>query len=46
MSSDKPTLLLEHYLKQLKLPTMLSEYAKIAALCQQERTDYQTSLLR
>jgi DNA replication protein DnaC len=25
---------------------MLSEYAKIAALCQQERTDYQTFLLR
>ncbi len=46
MSASKPTVLLEHYLKQLKLPTMLLEYAKIAAVCQQERTDYQTFLLR
>ena len=46
MSVSKPTVLLEHYLKQLKLPTMLREYAKLASLCQSERADYQTFLLR
>lgn len=46
MTSDKPTVLLEHYLKQVKLPTMLGEYEKIAVVCGQERTDYQTFLLR
>ncbi len=44
--SDKPTVLLEHYLKQLKLPTMLREYAAIAASCGKERLDYATFLLR
>ena len=46
MSVSKPTLLLEHSLKQLKLPTMLREYAKLASVCQSERADYQTFLLR
>ena len=46
MSVSKPTVLLEHYLKQLKLPTMLREYAKLASVCQSERADYQTFLLR
>lgn len=47
MSGDgKATLLLEHYLKQLKLPSVLREYEKMAAVCQQERADYQTYLLR
>ena len=46
MSVSKPTVLLEHYLKQLKLPTMLREYAKLASLCQSQRADYQTFLLR
>jgi len=46
MSASKPTVLLEHYLKQLKLPTMLREYAKLASICQSERVDYQTFLLR
>ena len=46
MTAAKSSVLLEHYLKQLKLPTMLSEYAKIAAVCQQDRADYQTFLLR
>ena len=46
MSPTKPTVLLEHYLKQLKLPTILREHAKIATVCQQERADYQTYLLR
>tara|TARA_B100000315_G_C14572511_1_gene586317 strand:+ start:1663 stop:2457 length:795 start_codon:yes stop_codon:yes gene_type:complete len=46
MSKDKPTVLLEHYLKELKLPTFLREYRKIAEISQQDRSDYQTFLLR
>jgi DNA replication protein DnaC len=46
MSPSKPTVLLDHYLQQLKLPTIRQEYAKIAARCQQERADYPTFLLR
>lgn len=46
MSKDKPTVLLEHYLKELKLPTFFREYRKIAELCQKDRSDYQTFLLR
>ena len=46
MSDSKPTVLLEHYLKQLKLPTVLREYAKLASVCHSERADYQTFLLR
>jgi len=46
MSAGKSTLLLEHYLKQLKLPSFLREHEKLAAVCQQERADYQTYLLR
>lgn len=46
MSPQKSTLLLEHHLKQLKLPSMLREYAKMAVVCQEERVDYQTYLLR
>lgn len=45
MSIKKAAVLLEHYLKQLKLPTMLREYAKLAELCQAERADYQRFLL-
>jgi DNA replication protein DnaC len=44
--TSKPTVLLEHHLKQLKLPSFLREYEKMAALCGQERADYQTYLLR
>jgi DNA replication protein DnaC len=43
---DKSTLLLEHYLKKLKLPTMLREYAQVAAICQKDRCHYATFLLR
>ncbi|MDP7347484.1 MAG: IS21-like element helper ATPase IstB [Phycisphaeraceae bacterium] len=43
---DKPTVLLEHHLKQLKLPTMLREYAPVAAACTQDRCDYPAYLLR
>ena len=46
MSQDKPTVLLQHYLKELKLPTFLREYRKIAELCKQDRSDYQSFLLR
>ena len=42
----KPTLLLEHYLKQLKLPTFLREYGSVATACMKERCDYQAYLLR
>jgi DNA replication protein DnaC len=42
----KPTVLLEHYLKKLKLPTMLREYASMAAVCRDDRADYPTYLLR
>ena len=30
MSASKPTVLLEHHLKALRLPTMLREYGKLA----------------
>ncbi len=46
MSQQPPTLLLEHHLKALKLPTILREYASVAALCGQERSDYAAFLLR
>ena len=31
--SNRSTLLLEHHLKELKLPTFLREYRKLAAQC-------------
>ena len=43
---SKSTVLLEHHLKQLKLPTMLREYNLQAAGCSQDKCDYQTYLLR
>jgi DNA replication protein DnaC len=43
---DTSTVLLEHYLKKLKLPTMLREYAQVAAICQKDRSGYATFLLR
>ena len=39
-NKDKPTVLLEYYLKKLKLSTMLKEYALVAELCAQEGSDY------
>jgi DNA replication protein DnaC len=44
--SAAPAVLLEHYLKQLKLPTMLREHAPLAASCAKERADYALYLLR
>lgn len=46
MNKEPQTMLLEHHLKALKLPTMLREYGAVAAVCQQERGDYATFLLR
>lgn len=44
--SAPPSLLLDHHLKQLKLPTFLREYKSIGQVCAQEQTDYPTYLLR
>lgn len=46
MSRDPSTLLLEHHLKVLKLPTFVRDYASVAAACAQERCDYPAFLLR
>jgi DNA replication protein DnaC len=46
VSASKATVLLEHHLKQLRLPTVLREYGKLAQVCQAEQADYQTYLLR
>ena len=45
-SPDTPQLLLEHRLKQLRLPTMLREYDRVARQCAQEKADLPTYLLR
>jgi DNA replication protein DnaC len=42
----KSQLLLNHYLKKLKLPTILREYAAVAASCGKDNCDYVTFLLR
>ena len=46
MTQEKPQVLLKHYLKKLKLPTMLREYEAVAATCAKENGDYVTFLLR
>ena len=46
MSERKPQVLLRHYLKKLKLPTMLREYQAIAAVCTKDGCDYASFLLR
>ena len=43
---DKPTVLLDFHLKKLRLPTILREYAAMAKVCRDDRSDYQTYLLR
>ena len=45
-TADTPQLLLEHHLKELRLPTMLREYDKVARQCAVEQVDYQHYLLR
>ena len=44
--SNRSTLLLEHHLKELKLPTFLREYHKLAAQCASEGADHPDYLLR
>ena len=44
--SDRSTLLLKHHLKELKLPTFLREYGKIASQCAAEGVDHPDYLLR
>lgn len=46
MTQNKSHLLLAHYLKQLKLPTILREYAAVVAACTRDRCDYVSFLLR
>jgi len=43
---DTPQVLLEHHLKQLRLPTFLREYDKVARQCAAESADYPRYLLR
>ena len=45
-TADTPQLLLEHHLKELRLPTILREYNKVARQCAVEQLDYQRYLLR
>lgn len=44
--SEKPQLLLAHYLKTLKLPTFYREHGKVAKQCSVEGVDYEGYLLR
>ena len=44
--SDRSTVLLEHHLKELKLPTFLREYGKVAGQCAEEGVDHPGYLLR
>ena len=46
MAERQATVLLDHYLKQLKLPTILREYASVAAVCGRENQSFETFLLR
>ena len=45
-TSDTSQLLLEHHLRELRLPTILREYDKVARQCAVEQVDYQRYLLR
>ena len=44
--SDRPTILLEHHLRELRLPTFLREYDRMAQQCAAERVDHPDYLLR
>ena len=44
--SNKSTVLLEHHLKELKLPTFLREYDKVASRCAAEGVDHPDYRLR
>jgi DNA replication protein DnaC len=45
-TADTPQLLLEHHLKELRLPTILREYDRVARQCAVEQVDYARYLLR
>jgi len=45
-TAETPQVLLEHHLKQLRLPTFLREYDKLARQCAAESLDYPRYLLR
>ena len=38
--SERSTVLLEHHLNELKLPTFLREYGKVAGQCAAEGVDH------
>ena len=44
--SDQSTLFLEHHLKELKLPSFLREYGKLASQCAAEGVSHPDYLLR
>jgi DNA replication protein DnaC len=44
--SNTSAMLLEHHLKELKLPTFLSEYGRVARQCAAESVDHADYLLR
>ena len=44
--SNKSTVLLEHHLKELKLPTFLKEYDRVASRCAAEGVEHPDYLLR
>jgi len=46
MSQKESTVLLQHHLKTLKLPTILREYESAAQLCAKDRSSYPEYLLR
>jgi DNA replication protein DnaC len=43
---DTPQVLLEHYLKQLRLPTVVREYRKLSEQCAKEGATFEVFLLR
>ena len=44
--TDRPTLLLEHHLKELRLPSFLREYGRLASQCAAEGVSHPDYLLR
>lgn len=46
MTEARSTVLLEHHLKALRLPTILRDYASVAGSCGKDNADYATYLLR
>ena len=45
-AAPAPQVLLAHHLKQLRLPTILREYDKVAQACASEGVDHPRYLLR